>query len=179
MEVVREVATLGLAMRKDKALPVRQPLLAVAFSAKQGSVALAEEFNRLILEELNVKQIDPLLLSKDSRPQTGVVVAVGSGIIENFYLDINLTEELKQEGLARELERQVQDLRKKSGLKVGELVDLYYNTQDENLEDSLLKLLDRKKTFINQISKSFEVEADFEIQTQISGKAVWLGIIRI
>ena len=81
--------------------------------------------------------------------------------------------------LRRELERAIQDLRKKSGLKVGELVDVYYNTQDEKLEDTLLKMLDRKKTFVNQISKSLEIEVDYEIQSQIEGKAIWLGVIKI
>jgi hypothetical protein len=86
---------------------------------------------------------------------------------------------LKAEGLARELERQVQDLRKKSGLKVGELVDLYYNTPDETVAKALVDLLDRKKTFVNQIQMSLEVEVDYEAQAQVSGKAVWLGIIKV
>ncbi len=179
MNIVREVATLGLAIRKDKALPVRQPLRAFAFSSKQKGADLPEEFNRLILEELNIKEIDASLLKSDTRPEIGVVIAPGTGTVENFYLDTNLTAELKLEGTARELERQVQDLRKKSGLKPGELVDLYYNTQDENLESCLLKLLDRKKTFVSQISKSYEVEADFEIQAELGGKPIWLGIIKI
>jgi len=179
MDIVREIAALGLAIRKDKALPVRQPLWAIAFSIKQKELVLPEEFCQLILEELNVKKIDLGLLDKDTRPATGVVIVPGVKLVENFYLDINLTPELKLEGLAREMERQVQDLRKKSGLKVGELVDVYYNTQDEDLENCLLKLLDRKKTFISQISKSYEVEADFEVQAEFGKKPIWLGMIKI
>ena len=179
MDIVREVAALGLSVRKDKALPVRQPLRAIAFSSKQKDSSLPDEFSRLILEELNIKEIDASLLDKDLRPDTGIIIVPGVGSVENFYLDTNLTPELKLEGTARELERQVQDLRKKSGLKPGELVDLYYNTQDENLESCLLKLVNRKKTFVSQISKSYEVEADFEIQAQAGGKPIWLGIIKI
>ena len=55
----------------------------------------------------------------------------------------------------------------------------YYNTQDEKLESILLNMTDRKKTFINQISKSFEIEVDFEIQTQTDGKPIWIGLIKI
>ena len=73
----------------------------------------------------------------------------------------------------------MQDLRKKSGLKVGELVDVYYNTQDQNLEEILINKLDRKKTFVSQISKSLEVEVDFEIQSQVENKAVWVGMVKI
>ncbi len=177
MEVVREAVAMGLALRKDKALPVRQPLRAAAFRLKEEALRLSEEFNRLILDELNLKAIDSELLDKDTRP-AGTVEAAGLGLVQQLYLDTNLTEELKLEGLARELERQIQDLRKKSGLKVGELVDLYYNTQDDKLEDALLNLLDRKKTFVSQISKSYEIEADFETQAEVGGKPVWLGMIK-
>ena len=62
---------------------------------------------------------------------------------------------------------------------MGDLVDLYYNTPDEEVEKILLNFLDRKKTFVNQINKSFEVEVDFETQNQLEGKAVWLGMIKV
>ena len=70
-------------------------------------------------------------------------------------------------------------MRKKSGLRPGDLVDLYYNTQAENLEQILLNLLDRKKTFVSQIKKSLEVEVDFETQGEVDGKAIWIGLIKI
>ncbi len=73
----------------------------------------------------------------------------------------------------------MQDLRKKSGLKVGELVDVYYNTTDGGVEEALLNLFDRKKTFVNQVQKSLEVEVDFEIQGQVEGKTVWVGMNKI
>jgi hypothetical protein len=47
------------------------------------------------------------------------------------------------------------------------------------MEKILLNFLDRKKTFINQVNKSFEVEVDFETQNQLEGKAVWLGMIKV
>ena len=178
MEIVREAVSLGLAIRKEKSLPVRQPLQSAAFDTKQKDSSLDEELVKLILEELNVKKFEETLIDKDTRPE-GTAVMAGTKDVENFYLNLNLTPELKQEGAARELERQVQDLRKKSGLKVGELVDLYYNTQDDALEDILLSMLDRKKTFVSQVNKSLEVEVDFEAQATVDGKAIWLGMIKI
>lgn len=178
MEIVREVVTAGLGIRKEKSLGVRQPLAAMAFELQDAKTELPSEYHQLILEEMNVKTVEKSLVDKDTRPE-GVAAAVGVKAVKNVYLDLNLNDELKLEGLARELERQVQDLRKKSGLKVGDLVDLYYNTQDAHLEEILLSNLDRKKTFVSQISKSLEVEVDFEIQAQVNGKAVWLGMIKI
>ena len=178
MEVVREIVTLGLSARKEKSLAVRQPLAALAFEFADAKMDLAEDYGKIILEEMNVKAMDAKLLDKGLRGE-GVAIMPGAKAVKNFYLDINVTPELKKEGVARELERQVQDLRKKSGLKVGELVDVYYNTLDESLEDSLLNLLDRKKTFVNQVSKSLEIEVDYEVQATVDGKAVWIGIVKI
>ncbi|HYV33321.1 MAG TPA: class I tRNA ligase family protein, partial [Candidatus Limnocylindria bacterium] len=178
MEIVREIASLGLAVRKEKSVPVRQPLANFAFDLNDEKADLEPEYIQLILEELNVKKLDVNLTDKDIRGE-GVVIVPGTKFVKNFYLDLNLTPELKQEGVGRELERQVQDLRKKSGLKVGELVDLYYNTQDEALEQVLLSNFDRKKTFVSQVSKSLEIEVDFESQAVVDGKAIWLGMIKI
>jgi len=179
MELVREAVSLGHALRKQLGLAVRQPLRALDMTIKSKSVDIDEELMALILAELNVKIQEDALSDKASvRPDTIKSIA-GPSHIDQLYLDIELTGELKQEGLARELERQVQDLRKKSGLKVGELVDLYYNTQDEALASALVELLDRKKTFVNQVKMSLEVEVDYEAQAEVDKKAVWLGIIKV
>jgi len=174
MGFVKELVETGLSLRKEANMKVRQPLAEVEYHIKNKDYSLDSEFEKLLADELNVKLISN---------RQGFVAKGGWAYKEtpNFKLELNLelSDELKAEGLARELERQVQDLRKKSGLKVGELVDLYYNTQDANLEQALLKLLDRKKTFVSQISKSLEIEVDFEAQGEVNGSAVWLGVIKI
>jgi hypothetical protein len=96
-----------------------------------------------------------------------------------ILLSIKLTPELKEEGYARELERQVQDLRKKNGLKVGDLIDLYYNTTAASLEMALINKFDRKKTFVVQVKKELEVEPDIEAQLLIEDKAIWVGIQKV
>lgn len=177
MEVVREIVSAGLAVRKTQSLPVRQPLPEFAYRVAPGHPALDAELEQLMCDELNVKRVNQELL-KDARVAAQATVTPGTKYIDRFYLNCELTEELKAEGYARELERQLQDMRKKAGLKVGELVDLYYNTQDAELERVVTALLDRKKTFVNQVTKSLEVEADFEVQAEVAGRAVWLGIVR-
>lgn len=174
MALVREVVEMGLSLRKEKNMKVRQPLaeLKVMFLPKN------DQFNpdllKIIAEELNVWQVSQ---ADFKAADEGWVGKEDQQV--RIALDLRLTDELRREGLARELERLVQDLRKKSGLKVGELVDVYYNTADEQLEDILVNLLDRKKTFISQISKSLEVEVDFETQGVVEGKAIWIGLIKI
>ncbi|MBI3231985.1 MAG: hypothetical protein HYZ51_02810 [Candidatus Doudnabacteria bacterium] len=137
---------------------------------------VGEELKILIKEELNIKEIvEYLSMAKKEK----VSHLSGTAMVADFILDLNITPELKKEGHARELERLVQDLRRKSGLKVAELADLYYNTQNVDLEQILLSQVDRKKTFIGQIAKHAEVEPDFESQGEVEGVPIWLGIVRI
>ena len=94
-------------------------------------------------------------------------------------LSTAITPELREEGYARELERQVQDLRKALGLNVGDMVDVYYNTADTLLEMALVNSFDRRKTFTVQVKKELEVEADHEVQVEVDGKPIWLGIVKL
>ena len=179
MDIVREIVNIGHNVRKELALPVRQPLRAISVMLKDNKHELADDLLAIALEELNVKVVDSSLSDKAGlRPET-IKTFSGSQNIAKFYLDLEITPELALEGLARELERQVQDLRKKSGLQIGELVDLYYNTSDSQLEVVTTTLLDRKKTFVNQVSKSLEVEVDFEIQAEVGGQPIWLGLVKV
>ncbi len=173
MSILRQLVEGGLAIRKDNNLKVRQPLAELEYHLKSGKL-LSPELEAVLAEELNVKTVSG---RSDFVNKNGWIMQDTSA----FKLALNtvLTDQLKAEGLARELERQLQDLRKKSGLQVGDLVDVYYNTTSEKLENSLLNLVDRKKTFVSQISKSLEVEVDFEIQAVVDGEGVWLGLVKI
>jgi isoleucyl-tRNA synthetase len=174
MAFVKDLVETGLSLRKEAGFKVRQPLAEVEYHIKNKDLVLDADFEKLLADELNVKLISN---RQDFVAKGGWAYKDTPGF--KLQINLELSEELREEGLAREIERQIQDLRKKSGLRVGELVDVYYNTQDEKLEEALLKLVDRKKTFVSQISKSLEVEVDFEIQSQIEGKTVWLGMIKI
>lgn len=173
MSVLRELVEAGLSVRKDIAVKVRQPLLEIEYFLKDKSL-FSPELEAVLAEELNVKKVSG---RSDFVAKAGWVFR--DCPLFKLALNIEMTAELKQEGIARELERQVQDLRKKSGLKIGELVDVYYNTADEKLEAALLSTFDRKKTFVSQIQKSLEIEVDFETQGVAEGKAVWIGLIKI
>lgn len=173
MQLVRDLVELGLSLRKENALKVRQPLAELIYQLKTKDAVVSLDLENILAEELNVKKVvNGEVLSKSG-------FAVKENEVAKIALNIQLTEELKQEGIARELERQIQDLRKKSKLRPGELVDIYYNTSDEKLEEALLNLFDRRKTFVSQIKQSLEVEVDFEMQSQVEGKTVWIGLMKI
>lgn len=173
MIVLRQLVEAGLSIRKENNFKVRQPLAEIEYHLLNHKV-LRPELEQVIAEELNIKRVSGRL---DFAPKGGWLLKETP--VFKLALDVQISDELKKEGLAREVERAVQDIRKKSLLKVGELVDLYYNTTDDMLEEILLNQIDRKKTFISQVNKSLEVEVDFEVQTEIDGKAIWLGVTKI
>ncbi|MBQ2638467.1 isoleucine--tRNA ligase [Candidatus Saccharibacteria bacterium] len=104
MARTRAVITEGLALRMQKTeteeqVKVRQPLSELVYDGKK----LPEFYETIIAEEVNVKR-----------------VTNGSAM----ELDKELTEELRQEGFARELIRFIQAGRKKAGLNVDDRIKL-------------------------------------------------------
>ncbi len=167
MSYLQNVVEIALRIRKENNMKVKQPLAELQYLATDFDA----EMEQIIADELNVKRVTAVseLISRNGWHAINDTVAI----------DFVLTPELLKEGLARELERQVQDLRKKSGLQIGELVDLYYTTTDAELTDVITNMIDRKKTFVNQVKTSLEIEADFETQATVSDKLIWLGLVKI
>lgn len=175
MDIVRSMAELGLSARKESNVKVRQPLGYLAYKIKgEAASILGADLEKILAEELNIKEV-----SASSELETLPETIMKENNEAAILLSLKIDEELKREGIARELERQVQDMRKKHGLQVGDLIDLYYNTQDSALEEALLEKFDRKKTFVAQIKKELEIETDYEAQIKIEESMLWLGLIRI
>lgn len=175
MEIVREAVTMGHSLRKENQLSVRQPLPALVFTINK-DISISDDLINVVKEELNIKSVK---VEASFSGFTDGLIATGLGSVTNVFIDTKLTPELLAEGLARDVERVIQDLRKKSGLKPGQLVELFYNTQDETLENLLINSIDRKKTFVSQVTTSLEVEVDYEILTEIKGKKLWIGLLKV
>lgn len=141
MEVVRSVCNLGQSIRVENGFKVRQPLASIYIESKDGVEGWMEE---IILDELNIKNIETGEKDGEGFLQTEDVKL---GI--KISVDTNLTEELKQEGLYRELVRQIQAWRKKKGLKFGEMVDIEVNTEDSELREVIEKMGDELKSDTN------------------------------
>ena len=99
MNEARDIVNLSLAKRAEVGVKVRQPLAKLKVKSQKFKV-LEEELLNLIKDEVNVKE-----------------VAFDNKIKEDVELDTNITQELKEEGIVRDIVRYVQDMRKISGLK--------------------------------------------------------------
>ena len=137
MSRTRELINNGLSLRMKQdehqvSIKVRQPLQCAAYAGAK----LAEYYEQIMAEELNVKEIrwienlDEHLADYD----------VTEGVIkpENWIeISKQLTPELKREGLMREVIRHVQSARKKAGLQVDDRIMLQLTTNDEQLHQAI------------------------------------------
>lgn len=176
MDVVRQVASLGLAARTKAGIKVRQPLAKVGVWTHR---SLNQDDLRLIRDELNVKQVerladvkqhatmiakpDPAVVGPRYKGETsGIMNAAKAGDFEQLadgririarndgwilkredveihyegkpgyaceasqeivvLLDVQITDELEREGLARELVRHIQRLRKEADYRIDERI---------------------------------------------------------
>lgn len=108
MELIRRIVELGHAQRKEKGIPVRQPLSEIAVICDQTKPPA--DLLVLIEDELNVKNIS---WKKGKK-----------GITLEVKLDFQITESLKEEGRARELVRKIQIERKILRMSLSDLVDV-------------------------------------------------------
>jgi isoleucyl-tRNA synthetase len=152
MKVVRELVTQGLSIRATSGLKVRQPLgsasLVLPFEVTELD---AEELKKIVAEELNIKD-----------------VSYKAGKDASIKLDLNITDGLRLEGLARELIRQVQNARKEANLNVDDRINLAIESGDKQIADSLrryseiIKHETLAKTINDQKSYSFKTKVKIE-----------------
>jgi isoleucyl-tRNA synthetase len=171
MELIREAVTVGLSARKNLKLPVRQPLYRLSLQLKSKDAEFSPELLEILLSELNVKKFDSKL-SDEAKTNNKVFGAPGTQNIEYFYLDTTIDQKLKIEGLARGLERAVQEKRKEIGLKVGESINLTYDTDDEEII-AAFELFDKKKTYVKEVVKTNGLASE---EIDVDGKKLNLRI---
>lgn len=138
MQQVRQVVEKAHAARAEAGIKVRQPLLELRIKNKE----LSQELLDIMAEEVNVKKI-----KLDSKQK------------EEIKLSSKITPELKLEGLAREIVRQVQMLRKKSGLTPADKIILCYQTKDKNYQKALTKF----KKYIQQETQAETIQQSDEL----------------
>ncbi|MFH0846389.1 MAG: class I tRNA ligase family protein [Patescibacteria group bacterium] len=125
MKLVREIISLGLEMRAKEGVKVRQPLQKIILKNK--NLKDKEDLLDLIKDELNIKEV----IFSDS-------------LDKNVDLDLGVTPELQEEGDFREFLRNIQIMRKDTGLQPQDKINLEIET-NENGQFLIKKFIDELK----------------------------------
>ena len=147
MEMTRRVISMGMMQRMQEdeygKIKIRQPLPYVELSS---SIKLDKEYEDMIKEELNVKEIKPIEGKIENPVENGyhIILTTEWNVAVRLSqtqllmrLNKTITPELKREGLMREVIRHVQSARKKADLQVDDRITLQLTTHDEQLRQAI------------------------------------------
>ena len=138
MEMTRRVISMGIMQRMQEdeygKIKIRQPLPYVELSS---SIKLDKEYEDMIKEELNVKEIKPIEGKIENPVENGYHTILTTEWNVTMRLNKTITPELKREGLMREIVRHVQSARKKAGLQVDDRIILQLTTNDDQLRQAI------------------------------------------
>jgi len=125
MTMIRKYIEDGLRQRAEQGIKVRQPLASATID-----VYTAEWPNDLvdiIAEELNVKHVvQGKEFTNDAQTND-----------RKIKIDWHITDELRREGMMREVIRNVQQARKQAGLQVDDRIELSLVTEDKDLAEAV------------------------------------------
>jgi len=162
MAKAREIVTLALAERAKKKIKVRQPLLKLEVQGEK----LEEGITSLIKEEINVKEI---VFNKELEVP--------------IKLQTEITPQLKEEGIIRELIRHNKRIRKKMDLKPKDKVaKCSYDTPSDLIDNVLRKnkdlILKESGAETIEIGRRVKEDFDFEEEVSINGDKLKIAVKR-
>src|SRR5581483_4507874 len=142
------------AARDAARIKVRQPLRSIVLPGEP----LPEELTAIVADELNVKRVE-----------------FGGA---DTVLDTEVDEELRLEGAARELVRQVNDLRKKAGLSVDDRIELRWDAGG-----TVARAFEAHRDWIARevLARSVEpgrADGLDGADVKLEGEAAWIGLRR-
>ena len=132
MNALRAAVNDGLSKRAAEGIKVRQPLASaklVSTISQNTPEEVAQFLVDIARDELNVKSVEAVTGSELDIPEVSAQPSV--------VYDLNITPELKREGLMREIVRHVQSARKKAGLQVDDRIILQLTTNDDQLSQAI------------------------------------------
>ena len=150
MEAVREVVRLGQNIRVENGIKVRQPLasMQVNLNITPGDAEDIEDWMKeLISDELNIRDIQEV----SQITKTTWVTQKSDSLSLEVAVDIQVTPELEQQGLYREIARNIQAMRQRQNLQLEEEIKTTITTQDETVIATLEKFREQIKKTTNSV----------------------------
>jgi isoleucyl-tRNA synthetase len=169
------VCSLGRAARAKAGVKVRQPLSKVLVKVKSAAeIQALEKLAYQISDELNVKEIK-FSTSKIAIDKPGYALAV-EGDYE-VAMVTELSPELMAEGIAREVVRRLQTMRRSAGLDIADYIVTYYQGE-ASVQQVMTKFADyiKQETLSKELVLAPPPDGSYTEKYRISGCEVLLGV---
>lgn len=177
MRIIREVCEMGHSLRTVNQLKVRQPLAKVELINTNVAVpAFSDWMKKILMDELNVKDVVEVMEFSSEK----VINTESSALSIKVGLDTEITQDLMDEGLVRDLTREIQSIRKNMNLNIGDKIDLSYETSDSDL----LRIFENFKETIAanvnalELSKVDKIQEESKHEIDLSGKKIIVNLAK-
>jgi len=176
--VVMKLSSMGRAARSEAGIKVRQPLAKLFIMV--GSEKQKAAIKRLayqIMEEVNVKEIqivDDMSLLQRSRYVSSSEGSSSTGV------DIDITPELAAEGMAREVVRRLQMMRRSAGFEIADHIATCYRG-DEYITSVMADFTDyiRQETLSEQLVNKAPEEGAYTESFKLEGHELHIGVKKL
>jgi isoleucyl-tRNA synthetase len=178
IRLAMKISSLGRAARSQAGIKVRQPLANVLVklqSAKEGEAL--KRVAAQVLEELNVKGVEPVG-GEAALAQAGYEVVSEGGY--SVAICTEIPPELLAEGVAREIVRRLQTMRRAAGFDIADHITTYYQG-DDYIRQVMADFADyiKQETLSQKLVEGVPQEGVFTESHKLSGYELSLGVRRL
>ena len=173
-----KVCSLGRAARSQAGIKVRQPLARLVVGvAGSGEKKVLERLKPQILEELNVKELK-LVDSETELAKPGYEVVSEGG--HSVAIPKEIPPELVSEGVAREVVRRLQTMRRSAGFDIADHIVTYYQG-DDYIKQVMRDFADyiKQETLSRELVDGVPEKGAFTESHNLSGHEITLGVKRL
>jgi isoleucyl-tRNA synthetase len=179
IRLAMKISSLGRAARAQAGIKVRQPLAKVLVklqSAREGEVL--ERVVAQVLEELNVKGLEVVTSESELHKQPDIMVTSEGGY--TLAIEIKVSPELEMEGVAREIVRRLQTMRRSAGFDIADHITTYYQG-DDYIRRVMADFADyiKQETLSRELIEGVPQEGVFEEDHKLGGHELSLGVRRL
>ncbi len=172
------ICSLGRAARAKAGIKIRQPLSKIivkiqSSSEKERLLNMAPQ----ILEELNVKEIE--FVDKEFQSENAAFTCANDGDCW-IALSISISPDLLAEGIAREIVRRLQTMRRSAGLEITDHINVYFQAET-NIQQTIQKFAEyiKQETLASQLIANEIPEKVYIEEHKVSNSIVRLGITKL
>ncbi len=178
IRLIMRVSSLGRAARSEAGIKVRQPLsrLLVKVASERHKRAL-KRLAPQVLEEVNVKALEVVDDMPITKHKDWPLASEGDAMV---MLDTDITPELAAEGMAREIVRRLQTMRRSAGFEITDHIVTYYQG-DEYLSGVIADFADyiKQETLSEQLMDGTPEEGAHTESFKLEGHEILVGVKKL